>query len=112
MGKVKKRYFLHFFPNLTKKLLFLFSQTKITFLFEKNDFKVPDQNCPRKRRFWPKASFFFNCKNRLHFTISRVFTDMVHVLNDFFCPFLSFFHEFVCFPEISDPQKKAEKLKK
>ena len=47
--------------------------------------------------FVQKLQLFFNCKNRLHFTISRVFKDILYVLNNFLCSFSSFCDEFVCF---------------
>ena len=65
--------------------------------------------------FWQKLQLFFNCKNRLHFTISRVFKDILHVLNNVLCSVSSFCDEFVCFPRFwwseNDFRKTTKKSK-
>ena len=62
--------------------------------------------------FWQKLQLFFNCKNLLHFTISRVFKDILYVLNNFLCSFSSFCDEFVCFPRFWWSENDFRKITK
>ena len=62
--------------------------------------------------FVQKLQLFFNCKNRLHFTISRVFKDILYVLNNFLCSFSSFCDEFVCFPRFWWSENDFRKITK